>query len=97
MIKWAAYKVNKVLPFQVFEALELPKFLTFFKRDVWVLFHQAGGLQNEQNLLFQVFRASKHSKATAFVKRGVCTCFHQAGSLQIEQACCFKIFERYVF
>ena len=31
--KRAAYKMSKVLPFQVFEALELPKSLTFVKRD----------------------------------------------------------------
>ena len=41
------------LRFQVFEVSKFSTFIIFVKRCLWVDFHQAGGLQNEKNLLFQ--------------------------------------------
>ena len=75
------------LHFVSFPLIETP---TFVKTCLWVVFHEAGGLQNEQRFPFQAFEASELSKASTFVKRGVCIHFHQANSLQNEENLLFQ-------
>ena len=36
--------------------LKVSKTFTFVKRGLWIVFHQQGGLQNEQSLIFWVFQ-----------------------------------------
>ena len=53
-----------VFHFVSFLLVEAP---TFVKRSLWVVFHEADGLQNEQSFPFQVFEASELSKSLIFV------------------------------
>ena len=52
-----------------------------------ILFHQAGGLQNDQSLFFQTFEGVLElSKATNFLKRGFWILFYQTGSIESEHS-----------
>jgi len=48
---------------EIFQTSELSKAITFVRRRLWVIFHEASGLQNQYSLLFLAFRASWLSKA----------------------------------
>ena len=68
---------HSFLYFQDFHAVEFSRVNT---RSLWVVFHQAGSLQNEQSLLFQ--GVLELSKATNFLKRGFWLLFYQEGSMK---------------
>ena len=57
--KRAAYKMSKFAFFEFFkpQTSELSKASTFVKRCLWVYFHQAGGLQNEQSFPSQAHQS----------------------------------------
>ena len=88
-------KMSKVCLWWLFElqGLQAVRASNFVKRGLWVRFHQAGGLQNEQSLRFWVFQALELLKASNFVKRGLWVHFHQAGGLQNEQSLHFQAFQ----
>ena len=88
-------KMSKVCLWWLFElqGLQAVRASNFVKRGLWVRFHQAGGLQNEQSLRFWVFQALELLKASNFVKRGLWVRFHQAGGLQNEQSLHFQALE----
>ena len=71
-------KIRKVYVFNLLIRFQSHPFLQ-------ILFHQAGGLQNDQSLFFQTFEGVLElSKATNFLKRCFWILFYQTGSIQSE-------------
>ena len=91
--KRAAHKMSKVCLFRVFQVWELSRASTFVKRGLWVYFHQAGGLQNEQSLLFSSFSSFRTFKSLHFCQRGLWVHFHQADGLQNEKSLPFQAYQ----
>ena len=56
---------------EIFQTSELSKAITFVRRRLWVIFHEASGLQNQYSLLFLAFRASWLSKAVIMSKENL--------------------------
>ena len=56
---------------EIFQTSELSKAITFVRRraHLWVIFHEASGLQNQYSFLFLAFRASWLSKAVICQKK----------------------------
>ena len=73
---------------EIFQTSELSKAITFVRRRLWVVFHEANGLQNQESLLFLTFRASWLSKVPILSK----DIFDESLNLQVFQSSrAFKI------
>ena len=75
--KWVKFE------FEVFEATERSKSLTFVKRCLWVDFHHAGSLQTKENLAFQISNVRSFSafKISYFCQKRCLTSFSPSGKL----------------